>query len=94
MLEGWYCRTMANQQSLDHQRDEDDEQERDVHRGIADSGSDEEESQVVTVSNLNPRIDYKGQYSSLKKKLKFLLYVSLLMHNKQFLFLLRFILGK
>lgn len=52
---------MANQQSLD-QND---------HPGAGDSGSEEEESQVVT-----QRTDYKGQYTNLKKKLKFLLYVS------------------
>lgn len=75
MLDGWYCRTMANQQSIDQTNDQDEEQD----ANIGDSGS-EDESQIVTVSNnINPRIDYKVQYNGLKKKLKFLLYVSALM---------------
>ena len=33
----------------------------------------EDENQIAQ----NPRVDYKAQYNTLKKKLKFLLYVSL-----------------
>lgn len=38
---------------------------------------DSDESQDIPVSRLMPRVDYKAQYVSLKKKLKFLLYVSI-----------------
>lgn len=73
MLDGWYCRTMANQQSLDQNEDERD---RVHHRQPQHHSGSEDESQVVTNMLSNQRTDYKGQYTNLKKKLKFLLYVS------------------
>lgn len=69
MLDGWYCRTMANQQSRQQQNDQDDDNEPNVV-------DDSDESQDVPVAHLMPRVDYKAQYSTLKKKLKFLIYVS------------------
>lgn len=65
MLDGWYCR---NQRSAE-QNDQDDDNEPNVV-------DDSEESQDIPVSHLMPRVDYKIQYNTLKKKLKFLLYVS------------------
>lgn len=43
---------------------------------------DSDESQDIPVARLMPRVDYKSQYIALKKKLKFLLYVSEFIANK------------
>lgn len=68
MLDGWYCRSFANQNaSGDNDNDEDHEP------NVVD---DSDESQDIPVAHLMPRVDYKSQYTSLKKKMKFLLYVS------------------
>lgn len=89
MLDGWYCRSMANQQSSNDPNEPDDDLEVSTGDGTnaadagqmgdggGDSGSEEDESQAVTMSHnaFNQRIDYRAQYSGLKKKLKFLLYV-------------------
>lgn len=64
MLDGWYCRTMANQNAT---------QNNDHEPNVVD---DSDESQDIPVARLMPRVDYKAQYITLKKKLKFLLYVS------------------
>lgn len=67
MLEGWYCRTLANeQQSSQDANDQDDDQN--------DSGSDED-SQEGALPTIMPKIDYKAQFLGLKKNLKYLLYV-------------------
>lgn len=92
MLDGWYCRSMANQQSSSNDPDDNHSQSQHItqqqqhhillpaqHDGhnAADSGSDDDSHTAVgNIPNINPRIDYKGQYNNLKKKLKFLLYVS------------------
>lgn len=68
MLDGWYCRSMASQNSTQN-NDHDDDNEPNVV-------DESEDSQDVPVARLMPRADYKAQYISLKKKLKFLLYVS------------------
>lgn len=95
MLDGWYCRSIANQQSSGGAPNEQDDDLEEAVVGdrrnvgpsgdnncvgggeVGDSGS-EDESQAVTMSHntINQRIDYRAQYSGLKKKLKFLLYVS------------------
>lgn len=69
MLDGWYCRTMANQNAT---------QNNDHEPNVVD---DSDESQDIPVARLMPRVDYKAQYITLKKKLKFLLYVSELSLN-------------
>lgn len=65
MLDGWYCRSMANQNSAQNNDDEDNEP------NVEDSDESD-----TPVAHLMPRVDYKSQYDTLKKKLKFLLYVS------------------
>lgn len=101
MLDGWYCRSIANQQlQSSGEPSNNDQQDDELEEasasgcigaagggnggeggggGVGDSGS-EDESQVVTMSQSQnainqQRIDYRAQYSGLKKKLKFLLYV-------------------
>lgn len=75
MLEGWYCRTMANQHAAAEHTENDD----DMDGNICESGGSEDErrSSDDEMSAVNQKlIDYKSQYTNLKKKLKFLLYVS------------------
>lgn len=84
MLSGWYCRSMANQQAA--QTDETDPNVDD------DSGSDDDsQEQQQTQSGIGigsgngggnssgapNAVDYKSQYRYLKRKLKFLIYVSI-----------------
>lgn len=64
MLDGWYCRTMANQQATMEQN------ENDVN-DIEEGSSDEESV------NQHQAVDFKAQYQILKKKFKFLIYVSI-----------------
>ncbi|XP_055709842.1 INO80 complex subunit E isoform X2 [Phlebotomus papatasi] len=61
MLDGWYCRTMANQQATMEQN------ENDVN-DIEEGSSDEESV------NQHQAVDFKAQYQILKKKFKFLIY--------------------
>lgn len=72
MLDGWYCRSFANQNAS-----EDNDHDEDHEPNVVD---DSDESQDIPVAHLTPRVDYKSQYNSLKKKLKFLLYVSCYTH--------------
>lgn len=72
MLEGWYCRTLANEQSSVNQ----DERMEGTIEVNEDSGS--EESQDVANDNANNSIDFKSQYRYLKRKFKFLIYVSII----------------
>lgn len=74
MLDGWYCRSMANQNAT-RNNDNDDDNEPNV---VDDSDESQED---IPVARLMPRIDYKAQYTALKKKLKFLLYVSNLFYS-------------
>ncbi|GAB0093468.1 uncharacterized protein DMENIID0001_086090 [Sergentomyia squamirostris] len=61
MLDGWYCRTMANQQaSMEQNENELNE--------IENESSDEESVNQPQV------VDFKAQYQILKKKFKFLIY--------------------
>lgn len=60
---------MASQNAT-RNNDNDDDNEPNV---VDDSDESQED---IPVARLMPRIDYKAQYTALKKKLKFLLYVS------------------
>lgn len=74
MLDGWYCRTMANEQHAATEHTENDEE---LDANICESGGSEDDSQEDAMSAVNQKlVDYKLQYTNLKKKLKFLLYVS------------------
>lgn len=91
MLDGWYCRSM-NEQALQQQQqqqqqhphssqpqgrnslDGDDLGDREDRDGGDSSGQDEDSDEDVLPTRRN--IDYKAQYNTLKKKLKYLLYVS------------------
>lgn len=66
MLDGWYCRTLASQQSSQNENDEDNEP------NVVDESDESQDMPSVQM----PNTDHKAQYIALKKKLKFLLYVS------------------
>lgn len=71
MLDGWFCRsrTMASTGEQEQQPSSDDE----------DKSSEDESNQ--SLSRLNQKsVDHKAQYQNLKKKLKYLLYVSCDVH--------------
>ncbi|EAT46668.1 AAEL002139-PA [Aedes aegypti] len=84
MLDGWYCRSM-NEQALQQQQqqqhphpsqsqrrnslDGDDLGDRD---GGDSSGQEEDSDEDIIPTRRN--VDYKAQYNTLKKKLKYLLY--------------------
>lgn len=70
MLDGWYCRSIANMQaneaSVSNNAPPEPPQARDSHKEYSsDSSSDPE-----------PEPNYRAQYMALKKKLKYLIYVS------------------
>lgn len=69
MLDGWYCRTLASQQSSQNENDDDNEP------NVVDESDESQDIPSVQM----PNTDHKAQYIALKKKLKFLLYV-ILMH--------------
>lgn len=68
MLDGWYCRTIneINEQNVNSNNEDDG----DINPG--DTSDDSIESNDV---------DYRTQYYGLKRKLKYLLYVSFPQHN-------------
>lgn len=77
MLDGWYCRTLASQQSSQNENDDDNEP------NVVDESDESQDIPSVQI----PNTDHKAQYIALKKKLKFLLYVSL----RQCIFLVKYL---
>lgn len=70
MLDGWYCRSLANEQTGEQNfstGNNDNNEE-------SDSDS-QENNDVQNCSDATNTIDYKVQYRQLKRKLKFLIYV-------------------
>ncbi|XP_037936601.1 uncharacterized protein LOC119670420 [Teleopsis dalmanni] len=67
MLEGWYCRTMANEQAAQQDETSDPNE---------NSGSDDEQVQRQTMTGKSDEAepDYKEKYRQLKRKFKFLIY--------------------
>lgn len=69
MLDGWYCRSLANEQAASSQN-----QDEEIDPNDGESGS--EDSQDEGQDNFNNPVDYKTQSRYLKRKLKFLIYVN------------------
>ncbi|XP_013105041.1 uncharacterized protein LOC106085367 [Stomoxys calcitrans] len=69
MLDGWYCRTLANEEAA---QTENNEQIVDVNDET--DSSDSQENDESRQPQKNNSVDYKTQYRYLKKKLKFLIY--------------------
>lgn len=68
MLDGWWCRSMASMQA-EGQADNEGRAPQPDPPPDDDYSSDSSQS-------VPEQIDYKAQYCTLKKKLKFLIYVS------------------
>lgn len=93
MLDGWYCRSLANEKAskslsgddaaAEPVGDDSDSQETQDNDVAEEEGRTSESGRGAgcSVANKNS-IDYKAQYRYLKRKLKFLIYV-----RTKFLFL-------
>lgn len=75
MLDGWYCRTLASEQQAAPQN-ESNEQNMGLNDDTDSDSQDNDESRQGAGAT-NSTVDYKNQYRYLKRKLKFLIYVSL-----------------
>ncbi|KAH8355196.1 hypothetical protein KR093_008153 [Drosophila rubida] len=77
MLEGWYCRSLANQKvttgntEQEHLESDDELQ---AKPSAAVSGQVAGASSSASTGTANVNIDYKERYRNLKRKLKFLIY--------------------
>lgn len=77
MLDGWYCRTLANEQQAAQQNDNNEQNMGLNDDSDSDSQDNDESRQGVGVGGTNSsNVDYKTHYRYLKRKLKFLIYVS------------------
>lgn len=66
MLDGWYCRSIANMQAKGEA----------AARGAPTNASQSnDEYSSDSSQSEHERVNYKTQYNTLKKKLKFLIYV-------------------
>lgn len=74
MLDGWYCRSLANEQQA-AQHNDNTEQNVEVNEDTDSDSQDNDESHQGGGAT-NNTVDYKNQYRYLKRKLKFLIYVS------------------
>ncbi|EDW09861.1 protein HEG [Drosophila mojavensis] len=84
MLDGWYCRSLANQKTTstktekEHlESDEEAHTKESTMRGTAASaaaGAATAASSSTSTGTANENIDYKERYRNLKRKLKFLIY--------------------
>ncbi|XP_073834575.1 uncharacterized protein [Musca autumnalis] len=72
MLEGWYCRTLNEQEQSSQPVD--NSQNVDVNDDTDSSASQDIEESQRDQPNNTVAIDYKSQYIYLKRKLKFLIY--------------------
>ncbi|KAM7349604.1 uncharacterized protein ACRADG_008472 [Cochliomyia hominivorax] len=77
MLDGWYCRTLANEQQQATQQNDNNEQNMGLNDDSDSDSQDNEESRHGAGgggATTNSTVDYKNQYRYLKRKLKFLIY--------------------
>lgn len=70
MLDGWYCRSIANMQASEAASGStsspaETQRTREVHKEYSSDSS----------SDVEPEPNYRAQYIALKKKLKYLIYV-------------------
>lgn len=80
MLDGWYCRSMANVQA----REGGSGAEEGNSANIAPSQNQHRDYSSESSREPTPEPNYKSQYMTLKKKLKYLVYVSTLLFYLQF----------
>lgn len=70
MLDGWYCRSMANMQASESASNCGSTTTQRPNNSQDNYSSDSSNSEP------EPEINYRSRYLSLKKKLKYLIYVS------------------
>ncbi|XP_034475885.1 uncharacterized protein LOC117782897 [Drosophila innubila] len=78
MLEGWYCRSLANQKTptdnnTEREQLESDDELQSKPSGTV-SGAAPAASSSASTGTANVNVDYKERYRNLKRKLKFLIY--------------------
>ncbi|KAH8395385.1 hypothetical protein KR222_009221 [Zaprionus bogoriensis] len=77
MLEGWYCRSLANQKTKSNKAER-EQQESDDELQHKQSAAASREIPAAfssaSTDTANSRIDYKERYKNMKRKLKFLIY--------------------
>lgn len=90
MLDGWYCRSLANEKATKRSSEDDavqpdeesgSEEESQENEGLEDGQRspqfiDDQHPAHSDHSVIKTSIDYKSQYRYLKRKLKYLIYVS------------------
>lgn len=88
MLDGWYCRSLANEKMSKRSsveepppaeaghEDSDSQESQDVEAAEGARGRSESGEAAGSISGNTNVVDYKAQYRYLKRKLKFLIYVS------------------
>ncbi|EDW01248.1 INO80 complex subunit E [Drosophila grimshawi] len=82
MLEGWYCRSLANETTTAHKTERQHLESDDDHLQTKQSATVPgaagpvglAESSSASTGTEHPSIDYKERYRNLKRKLKFLIY--------------------
>ncbi|KAH8339837.1 hypothetical protein KR067_000071 [Drosophila pandora] len=80
MLEGWYCRSLANQEGAVKEEPQPDSEEEPApavggRSQVAVRGGVAASSSSASAGTGTAAVDYKERYKNLKKKLKFLIYV-------------------
>lgn len=87
MLDGWYCRSLANQKTTSTKTNQEHlESDEEAHTkqstmpgttaAASAAGATTAASSSTSTGTANENIDYKERYRNLKRKLKFLIYVS------------------
>ncbi|XP_062135879.1 uncharacterized protein LOC133845437 [Drosophila sulfurigaster albostrigata] len=74
MLEGWYCRSLANQKATTGNIEQESDDELQTKPSAAVSGQVPGASSSASTGTANVNVDYKERYRNLKRKLKFLIY--------------------
>lgn len=79
MLEGWYCRSLANQKTKSNKTEREQQESEDEHHQSKEPCSSVPRAlpaAMSSTSTAHSSIDYKERYRNMKRKLKFLIYVS------------------
>lgn len=81
MLDGWYCRSLANQKTTSNKTEgehleSDEEAHTKQSAAVSEAAPPTAATSSASTGTANGNIDYKERYRNLKRKLKFLIYVS------------------
>lgn len=80
MLEGWYCRSLASQKTKPNKTEREHQESEDEHIQNKESAAVSRglPASLGPTSTAHSTIDYKERYRNMKRKLKFLIYVGIL----------------